>query len=95
MLRSHKLALAFLLAVGSGSMSGIASDADHRQAAPVKVETQWSVTSVALERIAGLQFPRDYSVRAPQHGTHLCSRDEHCGTGHKCCSGHCKAVVTC
>ena len=29
------------------------------------------------------------------HGTHLCSDDEHCGTGHKCCSGHCKAVDTC
>jgi len=29
------------------------------------------------------------------HGTHLCSADSHCGTGHKCCSGHCKAVATC
>lgn len=30
-----------------------------------------------------------------QHGTHLCSAHSHCGTGHLCCSGHCKAVQTC
>ena len=29
------------------------------------------------------------------HGTHLCSDDIDCGTDHKCCSGHCKAVDTC
>ena len=29
------------------------------------------------------------------HGTHLCTDDQDCGTDHKCCSGHCKAVVTC
>ncbi len=31
----------------------------------------------------------------PSHGTHLCSDDSHCGTDHKCCSGHCKWVDTC
>lgn len=30
-----------------------------------------------------------------RHGTHLCSAHEHCGTGHLCCSGHCKAVSVC
>ena len=24
-----------------------------------------------------------------------CTRDSDCGSGHKCCSNHCKAVVTC
>jgi hypothetical protein len=31
----------------------------------------------------------------PGHGTHLCSEDEHCGAGHKCCDGHCMMVSTC
>lgn len=30
-----------------------------------------------------------------RHGTHLCSAHDHCGTGHLCCSGHCKAVSVC
>ena len=29
------------------------------------------------------------------HGTHLCTDDPDCGTGWKCCSGHCKNVDTC
>lgn len=37
---------------------------------------------------------RNYSP-VVQHGTHLCSKHKHCGTGHLCCSGHCKAVQTC
>jgi len=36
------------------------------------------------------------SVRTPiSHGTHLCEEHEDCGTGHMCCSGHCKKVDTC
>ncbi len=95
MKRGFKIALALLMIAGSGSVGGVASDADHRQTAPAGTATQWPEASAALERIARLQFPRNYSVHAPQHGTHLCSDDEHCGTGHKCCSGHCKAVSTC
>lgn len=93
MKRALKITLAFLMIAGSAGISGATSDAENRLAAPVA--SQWPAASAALEKIARLHFPRDYSVRAPQHGTHLCSDDDHCGTGHKCCSGHCKAVSTC
>lgn len=35
------------------------------------------------------------SCERTSHGTHLCSADEHCGVGHKCCDGHCQMVDTC
>ena len=45
--------------------------------------------------INGGSFERDSKSDRPSHGTHLCSDDSHCGTDHKCCSGHCKYVDTC
>lgn len=95
MKRALKISLVFAMIAASGSASGIAGDTGLRGAVDGKVATQWTDASRALEKIASLHFPRNYSVRAVGHGTHLCSDDEHCGSGHKCCSGHCKAVSTC
>lgn len=50
-----------------------------------------AITAGALERSSTLAVQCD----RPGHGTHLCSDDSHCGSGHKCCSGHCKWVDTC
>ncbi len=36
-----------------------------------------------------------HQIVGPGHGTHLCTADEDCGVGHKCCEGHCLMVATC
>lgn len=52
----------------------------------------------SCDRMASFQTLFDQMFSASDvlwHGSHLCSDDEHCGSGHKCCDGHCKQVATC
>jgi hypothetical protein len=37
----------------------------------------------------------DYIHRILGHGAHQCVQDNQCGAGHRCCSGHCYAIVSC
>ena len=89
--------LAFTLAVSAFLAGGLARAGDLSVVKPgPTVESlihQGNVVVPATFRPA----TGDRMSRRPefQHGTHLCSADSHCGTGHKCCSGHCKAVSTC
>jgi len=77
---------------GSANMAGSANLRDVN-AAHIGAVAQTSI----LTRIKLLRpdYPNMSLPEELQHGVHLCSADSHCGTGHKCCSGHCKAVVTC
>jgi hypothetical protein len=55
-----------------------------------------AATAVAIthESLESQARPVEQCERT-SHGTHLCSADDHCGVGHKCCDGHCEMVDTC
>jgi len=80
-----KLLVLALLVVGVGAMAGTAPNKSSAAGEAPKV----------TRTIAAFSAGRSYSTPIPGHGTHLCSADSHCGTGHKCCSGHCQAVSVC
>lgn len=92
---SMKFLLILVLAIGfsvaQGSAEGLKNNHQSQFQATL-ISPQATAASVRIISVEGL---RKYTGSEPQHGTHLCSQDSHCGTGHKCCSGHCKAVVTC
>lgn len=52
-------------------------------------------TQQITKALAAFKLDPQNSSPVVEHGTHLCSHPDHCGTGHLCCSGHCKAVSVC
>ncbi len=82
---SIKIALIILAVTGFGSLLG-----PSIQPSAASYDMQ-----VLSKMLPVLKLGNRHSSPVIQHGTHLCSAPSHCGTGHLCCSGHCKAVSTC
>jgi len=53
------------------------------------------VSEQPVAELTQLYLQKHAAADSIQHGTHLCTYDDDCGTDHKCCSGHCKRVDTC
>ena len=92
--RILKLGLAVLVVSGLG-VWGLMGDSHLKPVTNAYAGSQQELISSLPGPLGKLMPEKPYSARTLQHGTHLCSADDHCGTGHKCCSGHCKASVTC
>lgn len=87
--------LALILALFIGVAPAMAGDAGRQIGESTSFNAAVERSPVVRARLPGpairnMSRPEDY-----WHGVHLCSIDSHCGSGHKCCSGHCKAVATC
>jgi hypothetical protein len=87
------LILIFAVIIGGGSTIAGNLGADEQTPALVKYSVDGNqALQVRFLKPATENMSRSNAI---QHGTHLCSAHSHCGTGHLCCSGHCKAVATC
>lgn len=94
MSRFLKLCL-FTLAVSGLALLGPTGETGVDRTASAQAQAQLVAINSLPAPLTGLVRGRVHPMSTVGHGTHLCSADEHCGTGHKCCSGHCKAVATC
>jgi hypothetical protein len=95
MLDVFKVIFAMLFALVVISNTGIAGGATIRTVNSVQSNSGAEGTIVKRLKFPGAARSNKSTPDDVGHGTHLCSADEHCGSGHKCCSGHCMAVDTC
>lgn len=100
------ISLVFLMGVGLGGVNGFAADLGAQSGATVNTEIQscdasrqsckpsQSSNEIAQLKTGDLIRFLERPETDPQTFIQ-CTDDEQCGSGHKCCSNHCKAVVTC
>ncbi len=100
------ISFVFLMVVGFSGGNGFASELGAKSGATVNTEIQSCDASrqsckpsqISTE-IAQLKTSDAFRfLDRPETDPHTwiqCRKDKECGSGHKCCGNHCKAVVTC
>ncbi len=64
-------------------------DASRQSCGPSQISNEFA--QLKLGEVFGISDRQE----TDPHTWIQCTDDSHCGSGHKCCSNHCKAVVTC
>lgn len=103
---SLMISFVFLMIVGLGGGNGFAGDLGAKSKTTANTEIQscdvsqqsckpsQSSNEIAQIKIGDVLGFLDRQETDP-HTFIQCTVDSQCGSGHKCCSNHCKAVVTC
>ncbi len=100
------ISFVFLMVVGFSGGNGFAGELGAKSGATVNTEIQLCdasrqscKASQISNEIAQLKLGKEFGFSNRQetdpHTWIQCTSDSNCGSGHKCCSNHCKAVVTC
>ena len=103
---SLMISLVFFVIVGLSGVNGFAGELEAKSKTTASTEiqscdaTQQSCKpSQISNEIAKLNLGKEFGFsdrhETDPHTWIQCTSDSNCGSGHKCCSNHCKAVVTC
>ena len=90
-----KVCAVFCIVVGIGIVNAFGNELILEQDNTNKSKSELYIMFGSLDKISSLYAGKHYTPIVNHTGTHLCKEDDHCGSGHKCCSGHCKMVDTC